>query len=395
MDPVTLLDKLNREKWSPRLQRIYFTENSAVYLAGKDAQSTLSSDGRKYHKPIMSHVVDEAYTPGTDINDTQITSEDALLTVDQMRSASAYVDDVSIKQNYYGALTQIATGIMSTLNNRIEQHFLSKITQAENTLTAGVIDPTNAIDIVNNAHALLDSNDVPNQDRVMVIGPRTAGIFRKTVYQRETVMGDEVAANGLIKTRLGIPMIVNNNLPWSGTLDLSTQPTAGETVTVDGTVYTFVGTIGTTPGNVLRGADKAASQANLKAAVEDWTGTGAGQGTTYVAVARKNRFKNLKRGFSCTAADNFVINGYGDVAVSETLSAGNGWTVQTQSLWFGMRGATDLVVQLPGSPEFVRVEKRHGTRAKALALYGANTFEDGAMALVRINHTTSQFGVDI
>lgn len=395
MDSATLIDSLNREKWSPRLQRVFFTENSAVYLAGTDAASTLSSDGRKYHKPILSHVVDGAYTPGTDIDDTQIEAEDQELTVDQKRYASAYVDDVSVKQNYYAALSQIAQGIVRTLNTRVEQHFLSKVTEADNSLTAGVLDPTNIVDVVNQSHALLDSNDIPNMNRVMVVGPRTAGIFRKTVYQRETIMGDEVMANGLVKTKLGIPMIINNNLPWTSTLDLSTNPTANDTVTYDGITFTFVSSIGSTAGNVLIGGNAAATQANLKAALEDWSGTGANEGTTYVAQSRKNRFKMLKRNFSATVGDDFVVTGYGDIAVSETLTAGNGFTAESQSLWFGMRGATDLVVQLPGSPEFVRVEKRFGTRAKGLGLYGAKTYEDGAMALVNITHTTSNFGRDI
>lgn len=389
MDSATLIDKLNKEHWSPRLQRVFYTENSAVFLAGTDASSALSNDGRKYHKPIMSHVTDEAYTPGTDINDTQIESEDQELTVDQMRSASAYVDDVSVKQNYYGALSRVSQDIVRGFNTRIEQHFLSKITEAENTYSAGTISTSNAIDVVNEGHALLDSNDVPNMNRVMVMGPRTAAVYRKTFYNRATTLGDTVSQNGVVNTTLGIPFVINNNLPWSSTLDLSTQPTANDTVTYDGAVFTFVSTIGTTPGNVLRGANKGESQANLKAAIEDRTGTGAGAGTTYVPLARKDRFKLNKRNLTATVGDNFVVTGYGDISTAETLSAGSGFTSVTQSLWFGMRGATDLVVQLPGSPEFTRVEKRHGTRAKGLALYGAKTFEDGAMALVNITHNVS------
>lgn len=389
MDSATLIDNLNRENWSQRLQRVYYAENSAVYLAGTDAASTLSNDGRKFHKPIMSHVVDEAYTPGTDITDTQIESEDQVLVVDQMRSASAYVDDVSIKQNYYRALSRVAQDIIRGMNTRIEQHFLSKVSEAENSISAGAISTSNAIDVVNDAHAALDSNDVPNMNRVMVMGPRTAGVYRKTFYNRATTLGDTTQLNGVVNTTLGIPFVINNNLPWAATLDLSTAPSNGDTVTIDGAVFTYVSTIGSTAGNVLIGANKAASQANLKAAIEDRTGTGAGAGTTYVPLARKNRFKLNKRNITCTAADSFAMAGYGDIAVAETLTAGSGFTSVTQSLWFGMRGATDLVVQLPGSPEFTRVEKRHGTRAKGLALYGAKTFEDGAMALVNITHDVS------
>ena len=92
-----MIDSLNREHWSPRLQRVYFTENSAVFLAGTDAAASLSSDGRKLHKPIMSVVQDEVYVPGVDINLSDIEAEDQELVVDQKRSASAYIDDVKTR----------------------------------------------------------------------------------------------------------------------------------------------------------------------------------------------------------------------------------------------------------------------------------------------------------
>ena len=387
MDTAQLIDSLNREHWSPRLQRVYFTENSAVFLAGTDAASSLSSDGRKFHKPIMSVVQDEAYTPGVDINLSQIEAEDQELVVDQRRSASAYIDDVSIRQNYYSAVNRVAQDITSRHNNRIEQHFLAQVADAENTIDIGTLDPTNSIDVVNDGHSRLDSNDVPNMNRVMVVGPKTAGVYRKTSYQRETMLGDNAYANGVVMSKLGIPFVINNNLPWTATLDLSTNPTAGDTITVEGVVFTFVAAVGTTPGNVLIGANAAATRANFKAALEG----GAGAGTTYVPVVRKKRFTLSKRAITVTTDAQAVFNGFGDISVAETLSAGNGFTKQEGSLWFGMRGATDLVVQLPGSVEFTRKERGHGTIAKGLALYGAKTFEDGAIALVNMKHDTSWF----
>ena len=386
MDTAQLIDSLNREHWSPRLQRVYFTENSAVFLAGTDAADTLSSDGRKFHKPILSVVQDEAYTPGVDINLSDIEAEDQELVVDEKRSASAYIDDVSIRQNYYSAVSRVASDITSRHNNRIEQHFLSKISEAENELDIGILDPTNSIDVVNDGHSRLDSNDVPNMNRVIVIGPKTAGVYRKTSYQRETMLGDQVYANGVVMSKLGIPFVINNNLPWTATLDLSTAPTAGDTVTVEGVTFTFVTSVGTAPGNVVIG-DAATSRANFKAALEN----GAGAGTTYVPVSRKDRFTLSKRAVTVTTDAQAVFNGFGDISVDETLTDGNGFTKQEQSLWFGMRGATDLVVQLPGSVEFTRKERGHGTIAKGLALYGAKTFEDGAIALVNMKHDTSWF----
>lgn len=68
----------------------------------------------------------------------------------------------------------------------------------------------------------------------------------------------------------------------TGTLTASTRPSDGDTVTINGRVYTFRTTLSTGPtvaDEVLIGADVAATHTNLTAAIN---GT-AGEGTTYSA----------------------------------------------------------------------------------------------------------------
>lgn len=68
--------------------------------------------------------------------------------------------------------------------------------------------------------------------------------------------------------------------PASATVTMTTQPANGETVTINGKVYTFQTTLTNVDGNVLRGADANASAANLAAAIN----LGTGSGTTYAAA---------------------------------------------------------------------------------------------------------------
>ena len=388
MNVEQLLRDLNREHWSPRLQRVYFAENTAVYLAGRDAQSTLSADGRKWHKPIMSHVVDGVYTPGSDIDDTELKAEDESLEVDTFRYGSAYIDRISAKQNFYSAVNFAANSMQKTLNNRIEQKFLSEVDNAAHTIAAGIADTTNIVDVFGKAHTNLDSADVPMVDRVAVVGPHTIEILRKVKADRETQLGDTVLENGIIGPWKGWTVVQNNNLPYSAELKIATQPTNDDTVTIAGVKFTFKTTLGTDAGNVLIGANAAAARANLKAAIEG----GSGAGTTYIAPKANDLFTLLKRGITITSDKSMVIKGFGDIVVSETLTAAaDVFSKQEQKAWFGMRGATDLVVQLPPSPEFTPVEKRFGVRAKALAGYGAKTFADGAMALNKVTFDASQW----
>lgn len=66
----------------------------------------------------------------------------------------------------------------------------------------------------------------------------------------------------------------------TGTLTSAGTISDGDTVTIDGKVYTFKTTLTNTNGYVLIGADRTASHANLKAAIN----LAAGAGTTYAAA---------------------------------------------------------------------------------------------------------------
>jgi len=56
-------------------------------------------------------------------------------------------------------------------------------------------------------------------------------------------------------------------LTGSAVLALATNPSNTETVTIQGQVFTFVSSIGTTEGNVLIGGSADATRANLAALI--------------------------------------------------------------------------------------------------------------------------------
>lgn len=78
------------------------------------------------------------------------------------------------------------------------------------------------------------------------------------------------------------------NLSAAGTkssriLTATANPTAGETVTIDSTAYTFRASVATTANEVLIGADAEASYNNLVAAINHGTGSGTLYGSATVA----------------------------------------------------------------------------------------------------------------
>jgi hypothetical protein len=392
------LSSLNREFWANEMQLPLFVENTAVFLAGMDPSSVLTSDGKKYHKPIISTPKTGTYTPYTDVTDGQLKSSDQYLEVDQFKFASEIVDDTDKKQNFYDAASFAAQSMQKSLNNLIEQHWLSQVSSALNTVDAGSVGGTagayiqlstaNAIKVFTAAHTKLETQDAPSGNRYAIVGPHTLAVLREVKANRQDNLGDKVLENGIVGPWLGWTVVVNNNLPYSALLKVATQPTDGDTVTIAGVTFTFKTTLGSTAGNVLIGVSAAAARANLAAAVAGSTGSGS----TYIEVSSNNRHILSKRSISMTTAEDMALSGFGDIIVSETLTAvADIWSAQRQKSVFLVRGAIDLAVQMPSRVEVLRADKMFADRIRALEMFKAKAFDDGARLLVSVNIDASQW----
>lgn len=392
------LSTLNKEYWANEMQLPLFVENTAVFLADMEPSRVLAADGKKYHKPIISAPKTGTYTPYNNISDNRMKSSDQVLEVDQYKYASEIIDDTDKKQNFYNAASFAAQSMQKQLNNLIEQHWLSQVTDAKNTVDDGsiggtpgayiAVSTTNAVKIFTAAHTALDNQDAPTGNRYAIIGPHTLAVLREVKAVRDTDLGDTVLENGIVGNWLGWTVVVNNNLPYTATLGLATNPTAGDTVTIAGVKFKFVAAVGTDEGNVLIGAAVADTRANLAAAIN---GT-SGAGTTYVEVSEYDRFTLQKRGVAITSAASMVLTGFGDIIVSSSLTAtADKWANQKQKSVFMVRGAIDLAVQMPASVEVLRDNLKFADKIRALEMYKAKAFDDGARLLVSVNINASSW----
>jgi len=387
---------LNKEYWSNEMQKTLFVENTAVFLADTEAGRVLAKDGRKFHNPILSHPTTGTYTPGKDIDDKDLTSTTDYLEVDTFRYASVYVDDTQKKQGFYDAAEHASMSMQKQLNTLVEQAFLNLVkTTAGHTVDARDVGgaagsniellASNATKVFIAGHTKLDTADAPYLNRVAVVGAHTVGVLREVKSGRETTLGDSVLANGIIGPWQSWIVVQNNNLPWTATLTIDTNPIDGDTLTIAGVTFEFqddLDDVTTDNVGVLRdGSTVATSRAALTACIAD-TGTA---GTTYTVMTGEQRFLIQKRNIVCTSVEAMAFTGNGDIVVSETFNAStNVWSARTQYSWFGLRGATDLALQMPASVEVVRVEKRFGDRIKSLEGFGLKTFADGARGLIAV-----------
>jgi flagellar hook protein FlgE len=92
-----------------------------------------------------------------------------------------------------------------------------------------------------------------------------------------------VPAKATTEVELDMNLDAAADIPATGTLTMSGQPSANDTVTIGGTTYTFVSSLSSTPDEVLIGQSAADTLANLSAAISGSTGAGTTYSTGTVA----------------------------------------------------------------------------------------------------------------
>lgn len=386
------MDDARQEFWGD-LQVDLFVANSAVYLANQSLEDLIRTDGRKAHRPILSHPQVGTYTPHSDISFETKTSTKQTLEVDTFEYAAEDIDVTEEKQTPYNLLEHSMKSIRKGLNNRVEQEFMGNITSADHDINSGTaieVSSVNILDILEEAEGKLGAFDAPYETamRAAVLGPRTVAKLRRAKSDRETRLGDVTLANGVVGPWQGWTVIQNNNLPWSATLTIATQPTDGDTVVVSGVTFTFKTVLGTTVGQVLIGGSAAVARANLKLAVEG----GSGAGTNYYALGLRDQFLLYrKRNVGCSSAEAMAFTGFGDISVSETLTAAaDVWSAQYQESVFMIRGAIDMVLQFMDL-EVGDKEKGFAKLPKGIIGVGTQMFDDGKVLAVNMTQDASNF----
>lgn len=372
------------------LQVDLHTQNSAFYLMNTSLEGLISTNGRKAHKPILSIPQTGTYTPYSDISFEQKSAEKQTLEVDTPIYSAEEIDDTDESQTQYDLSGHSAMVVRKGLLNRFEQVFLSNVTGANHSTAKIKLTPANVLDIFEEADSVLGTFDVPMETslRAGVFGPHAVATMRRVKAERESKLGDTVLSNGVVGPWQGYTIVNNNNLPWSASLKIATQPTDGDTVTIMGVTFTFKTTLGSTAGNVLIGASAATARANLKAAIEG----GSGAGTTYVEIDNVSKFiLRKKRYVRCTSAEDMAFTGFGDVTVSETLTAAaDVWSGQQVDAVFMIRGAIDAVMQL-NKIEVTRKEKGFANLIKGLINVGTKVFTDGSYMMVHVPLDASDY----
>jgi len=392
----------NPAYWARQMQQVFFKENRAIALANTELRALLK-DGDVAHKPYRSHLAATDYTKGTDITVQDVSGTDSYLTVDTAKVVPFYIDDIDKIQNKWDMATKFAQDSQRILNNVLDQAILAEYSNANTDIynddvggsgatTTIPLTTANMSNIFTASGRNLDYLNMPTDSRFAALSPRVLETLRLSISGRETGVGDKVGANGLIGNRFGFELYETNNAPFSATWtpDSGTIPQDGETVTIAGVTFTFKDSIGTTAGYVHICSDTENTLDNLTTSINaPRTSVTEATNAGFVAVTDANAWKLRQAGIVATnTATVTTITGYGDIVVAGSVDA---WAAQTQHLLFGIKGATDLVVQKSPNVEFRLAEKRLGRYVYPWVLYGKKTFEDMKDGLVDVNIDASSW----
>lgn len=399
------------------MQRKHMKE--AVYraIASFEEQAVLKA-GDTVNRPYRSNMKAQPYVRGQSVVIQDLTNANEQLVVNISQVIPFYIDDLDELQSNYKFANEYADDASTLLTNFIDSDILSEYVSATGTIddkalngSAGVagngvqLDTSNVQAVFAAARARFGRQNT-RKDLFAVISPDVEQVLVNYLAGKNSALGDSVsenATNGYSGKYYQFAIYVSNNLTWTATFVLATQPADGDTITLSQIdqdavkqtqTLTFKTVIGATSGNVLIGGSAAQARINLAAllnAPDTTTANGVALASTFTAA--------LQRALVATddTVSKVTIVGKGQsfiqVATNLTQSVTDGFTaaLQVQHQLFGSKGATDIVIMSRPKVEFKDVPDKLGKNVLPWTLYGYKTYREGKSKLVDVLIRSDQF----
>lgn len=370
-------------------------------LANFEEQAVLK-DGLKVDRPYRANIVVENYTKGTALTAQDLTATSDQLTVDTIKAALLYVDNVDKIQNKYSAANAWIDEAGKRLSNALDARFLYQVFNANLTVddasvggTSGngiTVDTTNIVDVFAAVNLQLDLQNVEEEQRFFVISPHFYSVLWKYIAGKMSMLGDRTGENGNIGEYAGLKLYKSNNVTGSARWTPANNPSNTDTITVQGITFTFVSTIGAVAGNILQTTSTAVTIDALVALIN---AGGVGDGVNSVSLSTANQ-RTVQDWVAVDGTTYIEIRAFGASYLTVTGSdATDVWTTtqQLQNLFAGRKGCVDMVIQKEPSVEQGSTVSagKSGTNILPMTLAGIFTFNQGKNEMVRVKVRSDAF----
>lgn len=387
-----------QKMFSRRMQRRHDKIDVFRGFANFEEQSNLSR-GDKVSRLYRSNFRVQDYTRGSSITIDDVTDTEETLSVDQEKVIGFYIDDFDALQSNYRLQAEYSSDATVQLGNRIDGTVLAEVANANDSIDDGDIGGTNGNGItlttsniqkvIAAAARKLNLQNVGMDMRFGAVSPHFHDTLIQYIGGKDTDDADMVNKNGQFMKYYGFDFMMSNATYWTGILNFETNPTDGDTVTINGVTFTFKATLGSTAGNVHICSTAAKTLDQLVSAINT-PGTSVAEATDagFVALSQANQDK-LERVTAVDGGTELQVSakGLGYVVVSETLTdASDVWTPakQIQHLLLGRKKCIDVVIQSQPKVQVKDVSDKLGKNILASTLFGTKTFAEGAVEMVDV-----------
>ena len=391
--------------WSAQIQKKLYKKNVFKAITSFSEQKSLSN-GQTVNRPYRNDIYVGNYTKGTALTAQDVTGTQESLTVNQIKAALIYIDNVDKIQNKWSLANAYIDEASTRLGNAIDGALLAEVANAASSLddadmggTAGngiTLTTANILNVFGKANRKLDAKNVSRDNRFAVISPQFYDVMWQFIAGRESMLGDKTGENGHIGSYAGFDLYLSNNLYATAVLTGDgTITTTADAITIAGAgfsaiTFAFVSTIGTTAGNVLIGATNFATYTNL-AALINAGGLSSDSGVSNVSLSTLNQsivqnWAATVAGSGNTATITFKVNGGSYLTLTATGVHPGTWTAATQlqSVLFGQKQATDMVIQQQPTVDTASTVAagKWGMNILPITLFGVKTFNYGSNLLL-------------
>ena len=258
------------------------------------------------------------------------------------------------------------------------------LTTSTSTGTAITLSSTTVPQLVTRLGAKLRNRN--NQDvmsnMALVVDAYAASDISQFIISKNIDLAGATFKNGYAGDVSTAQMYISENLPCEVVITSTGVVSDNDTITISGVVLTAKTTLGATAGNVLIGANAAATIVNIAALVNAPTVTTA-QGVALTNSVSIDAFSKIAA--VATSATVLTLNGTGTGRLYVTESLTNFVVTSTTLLcYYGKKGAIDLVVQDIKEVDIRQTPDRRGNNIFSSYLAGIKTFADGAKKFLQV-----------
>lgn len=345
-----------KQHWEAGLQR-----NLEKHLVAMElATMKIVADGTVLNIPRLAFQSVGSYTKYTNVTVADLTTANDTLTINTTQMITFAMDKIDMGDNYINIIPKATSNAGYKLKQAIDGAFLNQYSNATNVYNTNGLNGAagapialatgasqNLSAVFGDSQAKLINDGTNINDICLVVDATVLNTINTLGLENGFQVADEAYTNKVARGYkgrfLGMEVYLATNLTCTSVLDMATQPTANDTVTIAGQVFTFVASIGTTAGNVLIGADVDATRVNLAAAINAAGTTAA----THVAVTDPSKFLNFITAVDSPSGDTLTVTSIaGRFSPSSVMTnASNDWQAETihcimmekGSIWMALR----------------------------------------------------------